>query len=116
MFAVIYIPDFYLQAAMRLEPEAWHSRPVALIDGTALNPVVLQLTESARVAGVCPGMTMTQAMARCSNILIKSRSTMQERCANEALLDCAWGFSPNVEATSDGVSTLDLKGGISYED
>src|SRR5262245_16937607 len=89
MFAVIYIPDFYLQAAMRLEPEGWHLRPVALVDGTSLTPVLLQLTEPAQEAGVCLGMTVTQAMARSPKIVIKSRSAAQERCTNEALLDCA---------------------------
>jgi protein ImuB len=55
-------------------------------------------------------MTVTQAMARCPKILIKARSTAQEQAANAALLDCAWAFSPSVEATDDGVCTLDLKG------
>ena len=32
MFAVIYIPDFALQAVLRHTPEL-HSRPVILIDG-----------------------------------------------------------------------------------
>ena len=107
MFAVIYVPDFYLQAALRME---LRNHPVGLIDATELNPTILQLTQSARDAGVHPGMTVTQAMARCPKILIKTRSPVQERAANAALLDCAWAFSPAVEATADGVCTLDLQG------
>jgi len=107
MFAVVYVPDFYLQAALRMELP---NQPVALIDPTVLNPTILQLTHAARQAGVHSGMTVTQAMARCPQILIKPRSLAQERAANAALLDCAWAFSPNVEATDDGVCTLDLKG------
>src|SRR5688572_24976939 len=110
MFAVIYIPDFYLQTALRMEPQTSHARPVGLIDSAAVNPVILQLTQAAREVGVSPGMTVTQAMARCPKIVVKARSAAQEQAANAALLDCAWAFSPSVEATEDGVCTLDLKG------
>src|SRR3989442_15196767 len=80
MFAVIFIPDLHLQAALRPEPEL-HSRPVALIDGASPKPVILQLTQAARDAGVREGMTLTQALARCPNILIKARSAAQENAA-----------------------------------
>jgi len=110
IFAVIYVPDFYLQAVLRMETQALHGHPVALIDATAQNPTILQLTHAAREVGVSPGMTVTQAMARCAKILIKARSAAQEQATNAALLDCAWAFSPTVEATDDGVCTLDLKG------
>ena len=110
MFAVIYVPDFHLQAALRMEAQALHGRPVALIDATAVNPTILELTPAAREVGVCVGMTVTQAMARCANIVIKARAASQETAARAALLDCAWAFSPNVEATEDGICTLDLKG------
>jgi len=109
MFAAIYIADFFLQAALRLEPQL-HSRPVALLDPAASQPVIFQLTDSARQAGITEGMTPTQALARCSQALIKARSRTQERSAAAALLDCALSFSPNVEATAEGIATLDLKG------
>ena len=117
IFAVIYVPDFHLQAALRLGAGGVHGRPVALIDAAAVNPTILQLTPAAREVGVCVGMTVTQAMARCPGISIKARSAAQEQPANAALLDCAWAFSPNVEATEDGVCTLDLSGHrrIDYE-
>jgi len=109
MFAVIFIPEFFLQAALRPEPEL-HSRAVALIDTSASNPLVLQLTQAARQAGVSEGMTPTQALARCSRLFIKSHSLAQERSAGEALLDVALSFSPWVEATGEGIATLELKG------
>src|SRR6059036_1779876 len=117
IFAVIYVPDFYSQAVLRMETQALHGHPMALIDATAQNPTILQLTHVAREVGVSPGMTVTQAMARCGKILIKARSAVQEQAANAALLDCAWAFSPWVETTDDGVCTLNLKGHkrINYE-
>src|SRR5947207_9868460 len=109
MFAVIYIRDFFLQAALRHEPEL-ASRPVALIDESLAKAVIIQLTEAARLSGVCVGMTSTQAMARCREIIIKSRSPAQEAAAVDTLLQTSFLFSPYVEATSAGICTLDLKG------
>jgi protein ImuB len=93
-----------------MEGQSLHGRPVGLIDANATNPTILQLTPAAMEVGVCVGMTVTQAMARCPDIVIKARAPAQEFAANAALLDCAWAFSPTVEATDDGVCTLDLAG------
>jgi protein ImuB len=109
MFAVIHIPDFELQAALRLEPEL-RSRPVALLDDAPVKAAVLQLTEAARQAGVCRGQTSTQAMARCGDLVIKTRSGAREETVTAMLLQCAYGFSPAIEATAPGVCTLDLQG------
>ncbi len=102
MFAVIYIPDFFLQAALRHEPEL-ASRPIALIDESLPKPVIVQLTEPARLSGVCPGMTSTQAMARCREILIKPRSAAQEAAAADTLLQTSYLFSPSVEANGERI-------------
>jgi protein ImuB len=109
MFAVIHIPNFGLQAVLRHEPEL-ATRPVALIDGNEKQAVILQLTETARRSGACEGLTAPQAMARCADIVIKSRSLAQEQAVGEILLQCAYDFSPRIEATADGVCTLDLQG------
>jgi protein ImuB len=109
MFAVIHIPDFELQAALRLEPEL-RSRPVALMDDAPVKAAVLQLTEAARQEGVCRGQTSPQAMARCGELVIKTRSRAREETVTAMLLQCAYGFSPAIEATAPGVCTLDLKG------
>src|SRR5678815_4420796 len=105
MFAVIYIPDFSLQAAMRHEPEL-AKRAVALIDESLPKPVITQLTEAARQSGVCSGMTSTQAMAHCREVIIKSRSAEQEAAAADILLQCSYGSSPYVEATAYGILSL----------
>src|SRR5262245_45857210 len=109
MFAVAHVPQFSLQAALRHEPELW-SKPVALVDPAARPSVVTERTEPAAAAGVTPGLTPTQAMARCSGILIRPRSLAQETAAGTALLQCSYGFSPHLEATAPGVCTLDLRG------
>ena len=60
MFATIYVPNFYLQAALRygsaditptgsttMVPASW-PRPVALIDEQEKKPVILQLNAADR--------------------------------------------------------------------
>ena len=109
MFAVIFIPNFSLQAVLRHEPEL-RERAVALVDPKATKPVLVQLTAAARAFGVCEGLTPSQAMARCAELIIKPRSLAQEESATEVLLQSAYAFSPNIESTAPGVCTLELKG------
>jgi protein ImuB len=109
MFAVIYIPDFFLHAVLRAEA-GLEKRPVVLIDAAEKKPLVLQLTAAARAVGISEGMSPTQALARSTLLQIKPRCAAQEKAATDALLQCAYSFSPNIESTADGVCTLDLAG------
>lgn len=109
MFAVIFIPNFSLQSVLRHEPEL-RARAVALVDPKASKPVIVQLTAAARAFGVCEGLTPSQAMARCAELIIKPRSIAQEESATEVLLQTAYAFSPNIESTAPGACTLELKG------
>jgi len=109
MHAVIYLPNFHLQAVLRFEREL-RGRPVVVMDDGEPKAAVLEMTDLARAAGVSVGQTSTQAMARCREIVIRPRARPQERAAAEILLQCAYCFSPRIEATADGVCTMDLKG------
>ena len=109
MFAVIYTPDFFLQSVLRAV-SGTEKRPVVLIDDTQKKPHVLQLTAAARRAGIVEGMSSTQALARCTGVLVKGRCVAQETAAMDALLQCAFSVSPNIEATAEGVCTIDLTG------
>lgn len=106
MYAAIYIPSFPLQAILRLQEEV-RAKPFAVIDSE--NRVV-HMTAAARQEHVELGMTPTQAMARCSRIILRSRSNAQEESAQTALIQTAAGFSPFLEATAPGVITINLRG------
>jgi protein ImuB len=80
------------------------------VDGSSAKPLVVELTQAAVERGVAAGLSPTQALARCPEIVLKTRSPAQESAAAEALLDCAAGFSPYIEATADGICTIALKG------
>jgi len=109
VFAAIYIADFSLEALLRNAPDL-RATPVALVDPDLPKPAIIQCTAAAKTFGIVDGLTASQALARCSNLEIITRAPTQEASATEILLQTAYAFSPNVEATVPGVCTLELKG------
>lgn len=105
MFATIYLPNFYLQAAMRHQPQL-RAKAVALIEEQEKKPLIIQLNEAAEAAGVRKGMTPSQALARSLQIVIRVREPAQEKLIDEILLQHAFTLSPFVEATAPGVCTI----------
>jgi protein ImuB len=108
MFAVILLPDFRMQAALRFR-EDMRARPVALIDEHEPKSGVLEMNLHADAAGVRTGQTSTQALARCPSLAIVPRSPAQEQAAQSALVEIASTLSPEVEATADGYCTIHLR-------
>ena len=107
MFATIYLPNFYLQAALRYQPELW-TNPAALIEEQEKKPVVIQLNDAAEAVGVRKGMTPSQALARFLQIVIKVRQRAQEQSIQETLLHHAFMLSPFVEDTALGITTVEF--------
>jgi nucleotidyltransferase/DNA polymerase involved in DNA repair len=105
MFATIYLPNFYLQAAMRHQPGLC-AKPVALIEEEEKKPVIIQLNDIAEKAGIYKGMTPSQALARSLQVVIKVRAPSQEKSIQEILLHYAFTLSPFVEATAPGICTI----------
>ena len=105
MFATIYLPNFYLQAATRHQPEL-RATPVGLIEEQQRKPVIVQLNEPAEKAGIRKGMTPSQALARSLRVVIKTRAQMQEKSIQETLIHYAFTLSPFVEATGPGICTV----------
>jgi nucleotidyltransferase/DNA polymerase involved in DNA repair len=105
MFATIYLANFYLQAAMRHQPEL-QTQPVALIEEQEKKPVIIQLNEAAEQAGIRKGMTPSQALARSLQVTIKARVHTQEKSIQEILLHYAFTLSPFVEVAEPGVCTI----------
>jgi protein ImuB len=105
MFATIYLPNFYLEAAMRHQPGVCE-KPVALIEEQDKKPLIIQLNEHAEKAGICKGMTPSQALARSLQVVIKVRARTQEKSIQEILLHHAFTLSPFVEATAPGICTV----------
>ena len=94
-FASLFVPDFPVQAVVRLEPEL-RGKPVAILAGAAPLTKVFAVNREARSLGVTAGMTKVQAEAF-QGIAWRWRSSSQEATAYAALSDCAWTISPRVE-------------------
>ena len=105
MFATIYLPDFYLQAALRHQPDL-SGKPVALLDDQEKKAVIIQLNSAAEKTGVLVGMTPSQGLARYLDLVIKVRSHSQEKLLQDILLHFAGSLAPYVEATAPGISTV----------
>lgn len=105
MFATIYLPNFYLQAALRHET-ALAGKPVALIDDEAAKAVIIQLNRAAEEAGVRCGSTPSQGLARCLELIVKTRTREQERLLDQLLLQFSYTLAPYVEATAPGICTV----------
>ena len=94
-FACLFVPDFPVQAVVRLEREL-RGKPVAILSGAAPLTKVFAVNLEARNLGIETGMSKVQAEAF-RGIAWRWRSVSQEATAHAALLDCAWTISPRVE-------------------
>ncbi|MFN2475870.1 MAG: hypothetical protein ABR526_05955 [Chthoniobacterales bacterium] len=107
MFATLYLPNFYLQAALRHSPEVADT-PVALIDDQAAKAVIIQLNPAAEAAGIYAGMTPSQGLARCLQLVVKTRVRTQEKAIEQIVLQLAYSLSPFIEATGPGLCTIEF--------
>jgi len=105
MFATLFLPNFYLQAALRHHPKL-RAQPVGLIDPTQKKVAIFELNDAAEKSGILKGMTPSQALARCLQVVIRTRERAQEKLIDEILLQHAFMLSPFVEATAPGVCTV----------
>lgn len=94
-FACIFVPDFSVQAVVRLDPDL-RGKPVVVYQGAPPLTRVFGTNSAARELGVEVGMTKLQAEA-CGVMEWRWRSPSQEATAQAALLDCAWTVSPRIE-------------------
>jgi len=109
MFACLYVPDFPVQAVVRLDASI-RQQPVALLDGPPPLQKVAALNSRAREQGIYLGMTKPQA--ELFGVKLCQRDRTQEAAASQALLDCAFAFSPRVEDEDKNIGgvILDIDG------
>ena len=104
-YAVIWCRDFRLQALKR---RAGRDFPVALVDDSQRQSIVLCCNALAARSGVAPGMPSVQALARCAALRVERPSEASELVAARFLLEMALAWVPGIEETAPGILTLDL--------
>jgi protein ImuB len=107
-YACIFVPNFPVEALLRVEPEL-RAQGFAVLEGKAPLQKVFAVNQNARRAGVERGMTKIQ-VEPCADLVLRPRSPFLENTAHAALLDCAQSFSPRVEDTAQDTILLDLAG------
>ncbi len=107
-YTAILLPQFPLQAALRLREEDWQ-KPIAIVEGSTEKGCILEVTEPAAASGVLCGMISTQALARCSSLNLRPRVPAQEEVVSALLLEVACSLSPLIEATGEGLCVADLR-------
>lgn len=109
MYAVIQIPVFPLQALlrqMRKRPKG----PIAVLDESGEQSYILTANKVARQFEVTEGMHPARALARCAHLQLIPRSKIAETSTTRILLLLAQTLSPRIEATDQGLVTIDLRG------
>ena len=104
-YAVIWCRDFRLQALKR---RGGRDFPVALVDDSQRQSIVLCCNALAARSGVAPGMPSVQALARCAALRVERPSEASELVAARFLLEMALAWVPGIEETAPGILTLDL--------
>jgi protein ImuB len=82
--------------------------PAALLDQEGMH--VIELNYAADNAGIQPGMSTSQALARASELVLYKRNPSTEQHLQHTLLQLVYRYSPFIENSAPGICTLDLKG------
>ena len=107
--ACIMVADFSIAAMVRSNP-ALEGKVLAIARSLAPHADLDNVSVRARELGIRPGMTIAQARAVSSELVVVHRSNAAESSAHSALLDAAESVSPVVESGASGCVWLDLAG------
>jgi protein ImuB len=107
--ACIMVADFSIAALTRANP-ARKNAVLALARSLAPHAEIDNVSVRARELGIRAGMTIAQARAVSSDLVVVHRSPAAESSAHSALLDAAESISPVVESGASGCVWLDLAG------
>ena len=107
--ACIMVANFSIAALVRSNP-ALAGKALAIGRSLAPHAELDAISPRARELGIRPGMTIAQARAISSDLIVVHRSPAAESSAHSALLDAVESVSPVVESGAPGCAWLDLAG------
>jgi protein ImuB len=106
MYVCVHVPEFPLQALLRLRP-ALEGKPVVVLAGDPPLQKVCSASAEAFRLGVCDGMTKAE-LESFPGVGALQRSTAEERSAQATLLEAASAFTPRMEVQAKRGSALDV--------
>ncbi len=102
--ACAHAPQIALQSVLRgLGDPHEREAPIALAAGPGGRALLLGLTRTARLAGACLGMTVTQARAMVPSLRVMRARQADVDAAQAALQDLGLSFAPRIEAEAGRV-------------
>ena len=107
--ACIMVADFSIAALVRSNP-ALADKVLAIGKSLAPHAELDAVSPRARELGIRPGMTIAQARAISSDLIVVHRSPAAESSAHSALLDAVESVSPVIESGAPGCAWVDLAG------
>jgi protein ImuB len=107
--ACILIADFSIAALVRAKPE-YTAAVLAIANTLAPHGELAAVAPCARRLGIRAGMTIAQARAVSSDLIVALASSAAESSAHAALADAAESISPAVESGVAGCIWVDLTG------
>jgi protein ImuB len=107
--ACIMVADFSIAAIVRSNP-ALAGKVLAIGKSLAPHAELETVSPRARDLGIRAGMTIAQARAISSDLIVVHRSPAAESSAHSALLDAVESVSPIVESGAPGCAWIDLAG------
>ena len=87
--------------------ETFANIPAALLDQNGIH--VIELNPPAERAGIRPGSSTSQAIARAPELVLHTRALLHEQHLQTTLLQLAYSYSPFIENSAPGICTLDVK-------
>ena len=112
LYICVHVPEFPVQALLRLRPEKSQS-PVVVVEGDPPLEQVCSANARAIRLGISQGMTGAE-LEMFAGVSVLRRSPAEERIARSVLLEAAAGFTPRVEiqrtAGTAFVMVLDMTG------
>src|SRR6202167_6397273 len=107
--ACIMVADFSIAAIVRSNP-ALAGKALAIGRSLAPHAELDAISPRARELGIRTGMTIAQARAISSDLIVVHRSPAAESSAHSALLDAVESVSPVIESGAPGCAWVDLAG------
>lgn len=112
MIAVVWVPDFVLQAVLRQQNRSVDELAACVVTppGRRDGGAPLQgVSEAARALHITPAMTLAQARSCCPELGVIERDPVAEAALRDSLRDLAVDFSPRIQCGQDEVA-LDTAG------